>query len=290
MNSLLTLAGIDDAQLTATSAARLKRDGLIADARCILTVRDTEGANLAAIALRDVKTFTRSIEEARADVKGPVLDLGKRIDALARELTAELETEATRLSRVLGAFQAEEKRKADEAREKALAEERRIWEEAKAKEEAIVAEARKKEAEEREKARKEAEELAAKASRARSEAGRAKALEEAENAKMRAQMEADERERAAEVERQDRIEKARISMVAARVEAVNVVTPKPAGVSTRESYEFEVLDIAQLYEAHPLFVVLTPNMTVIKAALKQLPEGKIIPGIRFWKSSKTFVR
>lgn len=126
---LLTISGLD-AAVSATATARETRDALLISARRGTAVTSADSAERAGTLLRQIKGFTRSIEDARKEVKEPVIEIGKRIDTLAKELTCELETEATRLSRLVGAWQAEQNRIAEEARRKAWEEEQRIKEEA----------------------------------------------------------------------------------------------------------------------------------------------------------------
>ena len=287
-NSIILLAGIQSpATATSTEAARVKRDQLLSIASGVTRVDSLLSAETAAETLRALKDFTRTIESARKDVKEPVLDLGKRIDALAKELTAQLEAEANRLGGIIGTWQAEQERIAREAREKAEAEERRLWEEAKARE---VAEAKRLadlEAERQRVAKAEQDALLAKAERARSEAGRQKALEEAERLKIQREIEEDQRkqdEQRAAAQRNQEVGK---QMVAARVEGMNVVAAKPAGVATRTDYDFEVTDMALLQKECPYLVTVTENRTMIKTLLKS---RKTIPGIRFWQTSKTHAR
>ena len=137
---LLLVSGLDAAAISATDAARIARNLLLARAKSAPAVGNAASAENAGIILREIKAFTRQIEDARKEVKAPVLEIGAKIDGLARDLTVDLETEATRLSRSVGAWQAEENRKADELRRKAWAEEQRIKDEANAK----IAEAREK--------------------------------------------------------------------------------------------------------------------------------------------------
>ncbi len=284
MNEIITLAGIDSAQLATTDAARLKRDGLIALARGVTGVRDPDAAKSAATALCEVKAFARFVEDARAEVKAPVLELGKRIDAIARELTIDLSTEERRLSRVIGAYQAEQKRIADEARLKAMAEEQRIWEDAQAVERAKAEEAKKLADAAAAKAKAEFDELEAKAARARSESGRAKAVTAADFAKARTQMEADELARSQEEERKARLEEAGKKMVAERIEAVSVVTPKLQGISVREELVVEVVDVVALYQAAPYLVTLTPNLALIKSVIKTT--GRPIAGVKHYREAR----
>jgi len=130
VSEFLTVSGIESAAITATDDARAKRDALLVRARKGTAVVSAASAENAGILLRDLKAFTRSIEDARKEVKEPVLEIGKRIDGLARELTDDLNNEAARISRLVGAWQAEQNKIAEEARRKAWEEEQRIKDEA----------------------------------------------------------------------------------------------------------------------------------------------------------------
>lgn len=275
--------------ISATKAAIAQRDELLTLARKGTAITSSESAQKCAAFLTRLKAFTRAIEEARAAVKAPVLDVGRRIDTVAAELTRDLDAEAKRIAGLLGAFAAEQERREEEARRKAWEEQERIRLEAEKRER----EAREKtEAEERErqrKAREEQDKLAAAAERARSEEGRAKREAELKAAQERAERERVEREQ----RERDAAEKRRQEAEAASAKAAQAVIPAPtklAGISTGSTIAFEVTDIVALYEAHPMFVVLTPNNAAIKAALKQLPKGKSLPGIRHWREAKAVVR
>lgn len=275
--------------ISATEAALKQRDELLTLARRGTSITTAEQAQKAGAFLKRIADFTRTIEETRKTVKAPVLDVGKRIDAVATELTRDLDAELKRISGLLGAFAAEQKRKEEEARRKAWEEQERIRLDAERRER----EAREKEERER-KAKEEAdrkaqEELRAAAERARSEKGRA-----AREAELKAAQEKADRERAErEQQERDAAEKRRQEAEAASRAAAQVVipaAPKLAGISTGSNICFEVTDIVALYEAHPMFVNLTPNTAAIKSALKQLPEGKALPGVRHWREAKAVVR
>ena len=290
-NGIILLAGLQSpTTATATEQARVKRDELLAISANVTRVDSLVSAEDAANALRRLKDFTRSIETARADVKAPVLELGKRIDTLAKELTAQLESEADRLGKIIGAWQAEQRRIADEIRKKAEAEEARLWEEAKAKEAAERARLAAEEAERQRKAKEEQDALLAKAARARSEEGKAKALAEAETLRIQREIEADQRAQDEQRAAAQRNQAVGAQMVAARIEGMNVVAAKPVGVATREDVMFEVTDINALFKAAPHLVVLTPNSAAIKAVLKTLQNGATLVGVRHWKESKTYAR
>ena len=143
--------------------------------------------------------------------------------------------------------------------------------------------------------------LEAEAAKARSAKAKAKAeaerkAKEAQEAEERRQREAAERAERERLDREQReradAEKRRQDDAARSAQAaqVSVVAKKIEGVAVGSELKFEVTDIRALHEAHPMFVVLTPNTAAIKAALKQLAEGQSLPGVRHWREAKTVVR
>lgn len=67
----------------------------------------------AGCALTLIKSLTKSVEDSRKVVKAPVLDVGKRIDGVAKDFSSPLEIEGARLSKIIGAYQEMQKRKAE---------------------------------------------------------------------------------------------------------------------------------------------------------------------------------
>lgn len=268
MSQIITIDGLNSVSISSTEEARQARDSLLITTAKVVAVANTEQANYAANVLKDVKAMTRSVEAARVAVKAPILEQGKQIDALAKELTVRLESEANRVSQLLGGYQAEQNRIAEEARKKAWAEEQRIRaEQAKAEAEAAA------------KAQAEADALALKASRARSES---KALEYEAIAAAKAEQ--------AKKEQEQRDYEAEQQVIANRLQAQSVVAPKPTGIATRKEIRFEVTDITALYESAPYLVSLTPNQAAIKSALKGLQPGQHLPGVKHWEEAITIVR
>lgn len=131
--ALVITPNLGDAQVTAANAARAERDELLKSAAAVTTVADRLDADHATNVLRDLTAFSKRIETARTEAKAPALDLGRRIDALAKELAHAVTTEATRVSRIVGAFEAEERRKAESLRYEAEREACRLAKEAEAK-------------------------------------------------------------------------------------------------------------------------------------------------------------
>lgn len=130
MSTALTLTGLQSAQIDVSAEARELRDKLLVEIRKVTSVSDAFDADVAADVLKRATQLSRGIEADRNTVKAPVLALGKKIDALAKEITAELDGEIGRVSRVLGAYQLAEKQKAEAAERLARDEARRIQAEA----------------------------------------------------------------------------------------------------------------------------------------------------------------
>lgn len=268
MSELITVDGLNTVSISSTEEARQARDSLLVATATVVVVNNTEQATVAANVLKDLKALTRSVEASRVAVKAPILEQGKKIDALAKELTNRLELEGNRISQLLGGYQAEQNRIAEEAKRKA-------WEE----EDRIRRYAAKAQAEAEAKAQAEADALALKEARARSES---KAAEYAALAKVK-------EEQAAKAQAQRDYE-AEQAIIATRLAAAAQAPVKQAGVSTRKEMRFEVTDITTLYEAAPYLVVLTPNAAAIKQALKGLTGSQKLPGVKHWEEAVTIVR
>jgi hypothetical protein len=276
--------------ISATDAALQQRDELLARARRGKAITSPASYARAAELLRELTAFTRTIEDTRVAVKAPILDVGKRIDATAKALTLDVQAEASRISGLVGTYQAEVRRQEEEARRRAWEEQERIRLEAEAKERAA------REAEERarreaeEKARAEQAAIAAAAERARSEAGRAKREAELKAAQERAEQERAAREQADREAAAKREEEQRAAAAKAAQAVVVSVAPKISGMAVGSDLKFEVTNLVELYEAAPYLVTLSPNVAAIKNALKNMPAGQSLPGVKHWREAKAVVR
>jgi hypothetical protein len=132
-SQLISIQGTDTVSFSATEAAFDKRDTLALACGTVSSIANPEQAEHAAALLKEVKGFTRLIEDSRKTVKEPVLDLSRRIDTLAKELVDFLDQDANRISKLLGAYQMEQARLARVAQEKAYQDEQRILREAEEK-------------------------------------------------------------------------------------------------------------------------------------------------------------
>lgn len=318
MNTII-LTGTDLVTSSAADEARAKRDDLLILAQNIPSIVDADSALLATERLRNLRSFYKEIVVGKDDAKGPVLEIGRKIDALFHELADEIEAEGTRIGGLLGAYNVEQERIAQRKREDAAREERRIREEAAKKErEAELArlhkeqQAREHKMREEEDARRERDrkqreidrEAEEKAARARTDAGRERAAQEAEKRKAelaeQERKDKEERDRKAE---EDRKERERVAAeeqkkrdeeearrVAANRESVAVATAKPKGTATSMKVCYEIEDIVKLYEAAPYLCNVTENGPALKNAIKNLRGDQKLPGVRHWLEASTITR
>jgi hypothetical protein len=116
-------------EIELTPAAFEARRVALAKASEVTTISSVSDLDAAAAALTTLKSLTRAVEDSRKDVKAPVLEVGRRIDAVAKDYLAEPEAEAKRLSTLVGAYQEAARRKAQREREEAEAAQRAAIEE-----------------------------------------------------------------------------------------------------------------------------------------------------------------
>jgi type IV secretory pathway VirB10-like protein len=312
---------VENNSVAITETAIERRDALLARAASGCVVVNQETATIAADVLRDLKAFSRIIEGSRQDVKAPVLAFAKKIDDTARELTLEVDIRAKEIGQNLALWQQEQNRIAEELRRKAWEEEQRILREAQEADRQAKAEADRlaqeqadreakakaeKEAADRaaakaEQDRRDAElaaqnaknakqRAAAQAAQAAADAAAREAADQqarAEQARIQADIDAHEAQQHQEQEAEIRNDAVTAAVIETRVAAAVAAPVKQAGIATQSEIKFEVTDIVALYEAAPMFVLLSPNNAAIKAALKS---GRVLPGIRSWREAKSIVR
>lgn len=110
----------------ATEAARRHRDELLSRAQSTAGITNADDAKYAAAIMADMARFTRTIEETREAVKRPLLEAGRKIDATAKDLVAQVEAESKRLGALVGGYQAAQRKLEEEARRRAYEEQERI--------------------------------------------------------------------------------------------------------------------------------------------------------------------
>jgi len=128
---------------TATESARLIRDQLLAEASTISTIADDLDRDAATETLKSLKRYKDMIEVQREAAKAPVLTMSRAIDALAKDLSGQVTFSYDRITRVLGEYEYEQRRKREDARRVAEAEAARIAYEAQREADAVHAAASK---------------------------------------------------------------------------------------------------------------------------------------------------
>lgn len=247
--------------------ARQARDKLLASAATVETVNSNDSALYASDILKDIKQMTRSVELGRTEAKAPLLEYGRKVDAIARELTGELDQVAKDLALKLGVWTSEQQRQAKIALQKAQEEATRLVAQKRAEERAI-----------HEKERAELAALEAQAAKASPRDSIALAMEQ------------EMRLREQEAAQQQRDEATQQQIVAIKATALEVVGPRPSGIATRSVLKFEVTDIRALYAAAPHCVKMEAVAGVLQSILKNLPEGQTLPGVRHWTEAQAIVR
>ncbi|MFA5265754.1 MAG: hypothetical protein WC378_18190 [Opitutaceae bacterium] len=253
--AIITLAGLD-APLVALSPDAIKaRTDALMEAATVTEITDVIDRDMCDTAMRRMDGLMKSVERARTEIKGPVLDIGRKIDGIAKDFTGPIKTEYERLSRLAGAYDLACRERDRIAREEA---QRKAEEARRAEIEAL----REKEL----KAIEEAERL-----RKASEAAALTNPAEAENLKLlaRAKEEAAAKRLAEEARALDAEIRAEVAITAPR--------ETQASVAVRGVWEYEITNAYALFRVHPECFKLEPVKSAISSAL-DLANGQL-PGI-----------
>ena len=100
--------------VTAETKAKIQAAANVANGFVAVEITEAN-VNTADVAWRDVQGMLRAVEAERTRLKEPVLDLGRQLDAAAREAVAPLEAAKRALGDKLGLFSQQQKKKAEEA-------------------------------------------------------------------------------------------------------------------------------------------------------------------------------
>ena len=243
MNAL-QIRNTESVSIQIVPAAFTMRQDVLDDSATIITVTTPVTQKAAVEAARAIASLLKAVETSRKEAKAPVLDLGQRIDATAKEFIKDVLAEEARLKRLLTDYEIEQRRLAMEAERKRQEEERKL----RAAEEARLAEIRRRE----EAARRDA--MMAETEAQRIAAERAQAAAAAERV---------------------------VAAAAARtvVAPVPIQPVKAAGTIVRDEWNFEVTDLAAFAAAHPELVEITVKRAAvlqkIRAGCRQLAHTRI---------------
>ena len=126
MSNLISKPVTDNAEVVIANEAYDLRGHALLDAGNIVAIDDVFDANAAATAQSALKHILTEIESSRKDVKAPILQIGRKIDAIAKEFIADVVTEEARIAKLLGAYQRVERDKKVAAQREAMAAENAI--------------------------------------------------------------------------------------------------------------------------------------------------------------------
>ena len=214
-----------------------QRNELVERAQAVERVAGESSQRAAADLLNEVQGALSQLESARKAIKDPFLQLGKRIDAAAKEGAAPLEQSKASLKRMIEAFQAEVLRKQQE-------EQRRL---------------------EAELSRQREERQAAEREAARLELERQMALRAGDEAAAQAAREAAEAERARMLESDLKAMEA--------VTAPLAMAPKAENIAVRQYWKVTVVDAHKLYAVFPELVELSPRQRELQSAVNRMAEA-----------------
>lgn len=137
----LRLENASEIEISVDPEAIAIRNGLLERAKSFEVINGELVAEIAGDTLKEISTLRRQVEKSRKDVKNPVVQLGKRIDVVAREFCAEVVREEMRLKQLVTDYHLAQERKRvaeiEEAKRREREEQerlRKLAEEAKAKE------------------------------------------------------------------------------------------------------------------------------------------------------------
>lgn len=228
----------------------------LAKSKTVLAVADDRQQQIAVNAMKALKSLLKEVESYRKEVKGPVAELGKRIDGMAKEFCEDIEEELTRVSGIAGEYESEKQKRIAEQKKKLQAEIDRIEADRKSRQDEI---------DQRERTALDAarELKSIQARRAAQEA----AIRESQS-------------RQAEVKAETRAAVAELPLVSEN---------KARGSVVRVSRKFEVMDVMALYRQRPDLVTLAPITCLINEAIRGDPMPSIA-GLRIWDSTEVGVR
>lgn len=268
-----------DDRIAFNAQALALREQALDAAAIIGQVTTPEQNRMAVAAQTAVDSLLRECEKTRKSVKGPIIEAGRKVEAVFDAFTAELKSEKHRLSGVVGDFLKLEEAKARAAAELQRIELQKIEDERLSALKRAQAEADKRaleefEAAERIRVQKEAEEakLQAALAHAKNHDRLDQLQHEANDRRAREQQEAKLRQERLMAEAEERRAKIESEAKAKALEAKESIPAREAARATGQAikidYKITVTDIYALQRAHPNLVDLTPRIADIKAAIK----------------------
>jgi len=129
----IILKGLENPFIEITASALAESSKVLAWAREVTIVQGAEQQALAVDALGQLKSLSKRMEQSRELAKRPALEIGRLLDAKAKEFCLPLNEEAERVSRLISAFQRIEAARVCKIREEEEAKRRKTMAEEAAK-------------------------------------------------------------------------------------------------------------------------------------------------------------
>lgn len=136
MKTAIEVSNLNEVSIKLTEHAELAKREALEASSLIKAVTNDLTQQMAADANVAIKKVLKAVESSRKDVKAPVLEMGRKIDALAKEFIEELEIEESRIDHLIVPYELEKRKAAqilEEQRQasiKSLKEGTPEWEEA----------------------------------------------------------------------------------------------------------------------------------------------------------------
>ncbi len=116
-NKLITLDQVQTFEITLSNGDKQLIESALAASALVGKVNDAISQAAAFSAQKELKIVLDKIEQDRTDMKAPVLEYGRAIDAHAKSTKADVEAEYLRVGKLLGSFTALERLKQDAAKQ-----------------------------------------------------------------------------------------------------------------------------------------------------------------------------
>ena len=120
----LIVSDIDKASVWLGNTSEAIRQDILKSSSAIKSVTGQDELTAAVARLRDIKRLLAEVETTRKAVKQPALNFGKKTDQIAEQFCIPLEDEATRINRLVSAFQTAEQERVRKEQERLDAERR----------------------------------------------------------------------------------------------------------------------------------------------------------------------
>jgi len=249
--TIITPQAPDTGSITIRPEIVQARNELLATIQSLPPINSDEACSSALNVVRKAKAMVSQTEKDRTTLKAPFLEVGRKLDAVAREFSDELKEACRAVETKIGAYNLRQQQLREEEQRKQREELARL------EEQRLAAE-------------REAEEAARKVAEADAPEARKEAL----------------KEQLAAEERADETQSAQVSTIQ---QMADIPRSTVSGGAQRFKVEVDVTDIKALYAAFPHCVKMTPVLGVIKSIAETNPD-KEIPGVKITKTPIFTVR